>query len=164
MFREHVIFSWKIFCCWVFFEIMFWGESAIGMFTLMGCFSDYFSLRTSRVVFFFSFKTTINKWKFLTDCTTLFFSSLETAGNVLDFIPCGIHKQTRNRTRKTCPVLPSLFNFLWKTAKIHQIWFSFYLPKGKDPISKEKVCKAKKIEWRSSRSSHQSLKYSLGVP
>ena len=28
-------------------------------------------------------------------------------------------------------------------------------------ISKEKVCKAKKIEWSSSRSSHQNLKYSL---
>lgn len=133
MFREPVIFSWETFCCWVFFEIMFWGESAIGMFTLTNCSSDYFSFWTSWVVFFF-FKTTINKWKFLTHCTTqFFFSSLETAGNVLDFIPCGIHKQTRNRTRKTCPVLPSLSNFLWKPAKIHQIWFSFYLPKGKDP-------------------------------
>lgn len=41
---------------------------------------------------------------------TVFFFP-DTAGNVLDFIPCGIHKQTRNMIRKTCSVLPTLLNF-----------------------------------------------------
>lgn len=164
MFRERVIFSWKTFCCWVFFEIMFWGRSAIEMFTLTGCSSDYFSLRTSRVVFFF-FKTTINKWKFLTHCTTqFFFSSLETAGNVLDFIPCGIHKQTRNRTRKPVQSYPLFLTFSESRLRYTKSDSLFIYPSARILISKEKVCKAKKIDWRSSRSSHQNLKYSLGVP
>ena len=145
MLRERVIFSWKIFCCWVFFEIMFWGESAIGMFTLTGCSSDYFFLRTSQVVFLFSFKTTINKWKFLTDCTTLFFSSLETAGNVLDFIPCGIHKQTRNRTRKTCPVLPSLFNSSERRLRYTKSDSHFIYPRARILLARRKFAKLRRL-------------------
>lgn len=104
--------------------------------------STYFSFRTSQVVSFF-FKTTINKWKSLTYCTTQFFF-FKHYRKCFRYYSLWI-SQTRNIIRKTCLVLATLLPFLWKPPKVERILFSFYLSRTMGLIIKCQCSKAERI-------------------